>query len=283
MGFNFLVVDPSAEQRDRMSELLMRQFPDSEVAQAEDGRSGLRSLSAKRVHAVLCAWRMPVAPGGLDGEGLVQALRRNMVLAKKPVIAFGAEAASKEAYKGDPQLCFLDNLPPTAVLGGILRSMLEEKGAVAPAAPAAEAPASGRKILFLSVNASVRGPMAEGLASKYLGGDYIAASAGFKTGSIHPLAIQVMAEEGLDISGLPSRAVRDLDMTGVEIAVNLCFNEIAPMVAGRLKRYDWPVPDPVKGGGDEAALLARFRQARDSITRRLQKLAEEIRRPALAA
>ena len=124
--------------------------------------------------------------------------------------------------------------------------------------------------------------MAEGLAQVHLGTEFIAASAGFRSNALHPLAVRVMAEEGIDISGLPSRAVRDIDMSGVEIVVNLCFNEIAPMVAGRLKRYDWPVPDPIKGPPGEEALLERFRQSRDNMARRIQKLAAEYKQPAMS-
>jgi arsenate reductase len=280
MNYNFLIVEPAAEQRQQLIRHLTAQFPDAEFSEAEDGRAALRSLGAKRVHAILSAWKMP----GLDGEGLIQALRRNSVLARKPVLVYGADGQAKLSYQQDNCLAFVDLPLQEALLGKLLRSFLDVKSSEAPleAAPAIEAASSSHKILFLCVNAAVRGPMAEGLAHSILGPEWIAASAGFKSNSVHPLAVRVMSEQGIDISSLPSRAVRDVDMNGIEMVVNLCFNEIAPMVAGRLKRYDWPVPDPMKGPGGEEDILSRMRMARDSMSKRMQRLAADFKQPALA-
>lgn len=278
MSYNFLIVEPAPEQRQQLIKYLLSQFPDAEVSEAEDGRAALRSLGAKRVHAILSAWKMP----GLDGEGLIQALRRNSVLARKPVLVYGADGQAKLSYQQDNCLGFVDLPLQESLLGKLLRTFLDAKGSEAPLEAAPAVAAVSHKILFLSVNAAVRGPMAEGLAHSILGPEWIAASAGFKSNSVHPLAVRVMSEQGIDISSLPSRAVRDIDMNGIEIVVNLCFNEIAPMVAGRLKRYDWPVPDPMKGPGAEEEILGRMRMARDSISKRMQRLAADFKQPALA-
>jgi arsenate reductase len=124
--------------------------------------------------------------------------------------------------------------------------------------------------------------MAEGLAQQALGRGFVVASAGFRGSCLNPMALKVMSELGIDISPIPSRSLRDLDTGGAELAINLCYNEMAPILAGRIRRLDWPVPDPAKGGGGEEEQLERFRAARDILSKRLQDLAKELRQPSLA-
>ena len=65
-----------------------------------------------------------------------------------------------------------------------------------------------KKVLFLCTHNSCRSQMAEGLVNHYLGDRFQAFSAGTEATRVNPLAIQVLAELGIDISGAPLKDPR---------------------------------------------------------------------------
>jgi len=65
------------------------------------------------------------------------------------------------------------------------------------------------KVLFLCTGNSARSQMAEGFLRHYAGDDYLVYSAGLQPRPVNPLAVAVMREVGVDISGQTSRGVRD--------------------------------------------------------------------------
>jgi arsenate reductase len=132
-------------------------------------------------------------------------------------------------------------------------------------------------IMVLSSNNSARGPMAEALLKRALGDSHTVRSAGHRSVPVHAMAVRVMQEIGLDISAHGSKALREVDTLEVEMTVNLCFGEPGPLLPGRIKRRDWPTPDPLKGSTDEEAVLTRFRAARDQLMKRSEGLAAEIK------
>ena len=93
------------------------------------------------------------------------------------------------------------------------------------------------RILFLCTGNSCRSQMAEGFA-KALKSDTIKAwSAGVETHGLNPLAVQVMAEAGVDISGHRSKLVSDLPDIAFDYVITLCghANEKLPLFfRGRL-------------------------------------------------
>ncbi len=131
-------------------------------------------------------------------------------------------------------------------------------------------------ILFLSKGDAARGPMACALLQKALGPAATVASCGLLAGPLHPLAVQAMAECGLDIGGHRPRALRDLVGAEAKLCINLCFGEPGPTLAGRMRRLDWPTPDPRPGPPTEEATLARMRGTRELLTKRVRILAQEL-------
>jgi len=136
------------------------------------------------------------------------------------------------------------------------------------------------EILVLSTGNAIRGPLAEALLRQALGGAHVVRSCGHKGLGLHPLALKAAQELGLDLGSHVSRSLRETDVLSVEMTINLCFGEPGPMVPGRLKRMDWPTPDPLKGPAGDEALLERIRAARDALARRVEKLAAELKAPA---
>jgi arsenate reductase len=129
-------------------------------------------------------------------------------------------------------------------------------------------------MLFLCTGNSCRSQMAEGFL-RHLGGDrFTALSAGTEPAErVHPLAVRVMAEKGIDISGQEPKIVGDvLKRQPVQCLVAVCSgaNETCPRIdAGAMQRLFWPFDDPAKFVGSEAATLEKFRTVRDEIETKL--------------
>ena len=129
-------------------------------------------------------------------------------------------------------------------------------------------------ILFLCVANSARSQMAEGLARRAFGASARVLSAGSQTTRVNPLAIQMMAELGIDISEQRSKSVDTIDPSGVDLVITLCADEVCPACLGKARRLHWPLPDPASRHGGEA--LAAFRTVRDELARRIEALRDEL-------
>ncbi len=112
--------------------------------------------------------------------------------------------------------------------------------------------------------------MAEGFLRAYGGDRFVAESAGTIAGGLHPLAVRVMAEVGIDISGHRSRSVDEL-AGAFDVCVTVCdANCPIPPHAGLLLR--WQFADPAAASGTEAERLSAFRLVRDGIAKRVRAL-----------
>ena len=133
------------------------------------------------------------------------------------------------------------------------------------------------RILFVCTGNSARSQMAEGLARALAAPDVEVASAGTHPGGVSPFAIEALRERGLDISSHWSKGLEDVPGE-FDYVITLCDSAAreCPVLPARRRRLHWSVTDPGAGAGDDAQLLARFRQIRDDIERRLREwLAEE--------
>lgn len=129
---------------------------------------------------------------------------------------------------------------------------------------------AGVTILFLCVANSARSQMAEGLARHLLGEGVTVTSAGSAPAVVHPLAIEVLAEQGIDIRHHRSKSVGAVDLAGVDLVITLCAEEVCPVLPARTRRLHWPLPDPV--GAPRGELLQRFRETRDELVKRIEGL-----------
>lgn len=127
-------------------------------------------------------------------------------------------------------------------------------------------------LLFLCVANSARSQMAEGLARARFVGRARVQSAGSHPSEVNPLAVQVMAEAGIDISGQRSRSVDTIDPATVDQVVTLCAGEVCPAFLRVAAHLHWPLPDPAAAAGSEDERLVRFRAVRDEIAARLRGL-----------
>lgn len=129
----------------------------------------------------------------------------------------------------------------------------------------------GKKtVAFVCVHNSCRSQMAEGWA-EFLGGDVIAAySAGTETYyRIKPLAVEVMEEAGVDMSGHHPKLLDDIPPE-VDILISMGCGVTCPFVICKYEE-DWGIEDP-SGGPIEA-----FRITRDILKEKVQTLIKDIK------
>ena len=127
---------------------------------------------------------------------------------------------------------------------------------------------SKKKILILCTGNSCRSHMAEGTLRPAAGTLLDVHSAGSKpAGYVHPLAIKVMAEIGIDISGHSSKHMHDFLNRDVHTVITVCGNadQACPMYPGQMARHHWGFDDPAHASGNEAEQLVVFRRVRDEI------------------
>ena len=111
--------------------------------------------------------------------------------------------------------------------------------------------------------------MAEGFARARKQDGIEVASAGTEASRVHPMAIRVMTEAGVDISAQKSKSLQALKNRDVDVIITLCHeaDKACPVMPGNPIRINWNLPDPAAAKGDEASVLAAFRASRDEIRR----------------
>lgn len=130
-----------------------------------------------------------------------------------------------------------------------------------------------RRILFLCTHNSARSQMAEGLLHSLGKGQFEVFSAGTEATFVRPLAIKVMAELGIDISGQQSKTLERYLNEPFDEVITVCDTaaETCPVFSGALKRRHWSLDDPSKATGTEEGQLAVYRRVRDELRSRIEQ------------
>ncbi len=128
---------------------------------------------------------------------------------------------------------------------------------------------AGRKrtVLFLCTHNSARSQMAEGWLRHLYGERYEVFSAGTQPTRVHPLAVQVMAERGVDLSSHTSTSVEQYLDRNFDLVVTVCDHarEACPVFPGARRTLHRSFPDPTQVQGSPQEQLQAFRQVRDQI------------------
>ena len=160
------------------------------------------------------------------------------------------------------------------------------------------------KVLFLCGGNASRSQMAEGLLRAKAEGRVDTYSAGLHAAAVHPLAVEVMLDAGIDISKQDSKKVDELGASAFDLVITLCEEAreyclrlpdgdsspvesaetegIFNLFIGVPTRLDWPMADPAVVEGDEQNKISAFRKARDEIAARVESLVEQGNLDALA-
>ena len=126
------------------------------------------------------------------------------------------------------------------------------------------------KVLFLCTGNSCRSQMAEGWARRLRNDVLDASSAGIEKHGLNPLAVQVMAEAGVDISAHTSKTVADLGDMEFDYVITVCghAHETCPVFRGRARVVHHGFDDPprlAEKAKTEEEALGHYRRVRDEI------------------
>ena len=135
-------------------------------------------------------------------------------------------------------------------------------------------------VLVLCTGNSCRSHIGEGFLRAAAGELVNVQSAGSKpAGYVHPLAIKVMAEVGIDISGHCSKHLKEFLDQPVHTVITVCGNvdQGCPIFPGQVNRHHWPFEDPAKAAGSEEEILACFRRVRNEMRRVFEAYAAGLR------
>ena len=128
-----------------------------------------------------------------------------------------------------------------------------------------------QRILFLCTHNSARSQMAEGLLRHLSSGAIEAHSAGTEATEVSPLAIEAIAEIGIDISNQTSKTLDRYISEHFAAVVTVCdsANESCPFFPNADRRLHWSFPDPSQVDGAAQRQLDAYREVRDGLQRRI--------------
>ena len=135
--------------------------------------------------------------------------------------------------------------------------------------------ADKKKLLFLCTGNAARSQMAEGLARAFHGDKVDVVSAGSRpAGWVHPLAIQALADLGIDIRDHTSKSAEEFLDQPFDVVVTVCDSaaQDCPNWPGAKRIEHWPIEDPSWGPDDPSTRYGRFLVTRDELARRIEEL-----------
>jgi arsenate reductase len=133
-----------------------------------------------------------------------------------------------------------------------------------------------RRVLFLCTGNSCRSQMAEGWLRHFAGTRAEVCSAGITPAGLNPVAVAVMQEAGIDISGQRSKHLDDFAKQDFVFLITVCDSarEACPTFPGALYQLHWSFEDPASATGSDEERLGAFRRVRDEIRDQIREFAE---------
>ena len=124
-----------------------------------------------------------------------------------------------------------------------------------------------KKILVLCTGNSCRSQMAEGYLKYYAKENAQVYSAGVETHGVNPRAIQIMKEDGVDISNHTSNHIDEYSTVDFDFVITVCDNakERCPFFPSKAQKFHYNFPDPAKAKGSEEDIMNEFRSVREMI------------------
>jgi ArsR family transcriptional regulator, arsenate/arsenite/antimonite-responsive transcriptional repressor / arsenate reductase (thioredoxin) len=134
------------------------------------------------------------------------------------------------------------------------------------------------RVLFLCTGNSSRSQIAEVLAAQLSGGAVSTASAGSHPKPLHPNAVRVMRERGIDISGRRSKHLSELAHQHFDYVISLCdrVREVCPEFPGGPELIHWSIPDPAREPGSDEETLPAFERTATELSTRIGFLIDAI-------
>ena len=124
-----------------------------------------------------------------------------------------------------------------------------------------------KKVLVLCTGNSCRSQIAQGYLQHFSGDSAEVYSAGVETHGVNPKAIQVMAEDGIDISQHTSNHIDEYQEVSFDKVITVCDNakERCPFFPTSADKFHYNFPDPAKATGTPEEVIEEFRRVREMI------------------
>ena len=153
--------------------------------------------------------------------------------------------------------------------GGALHPALR-RGAV----PAPQFERRGRRVLFLCTGNSARSQIAEALLEHMSGGAIEAESAGSHPKPLHPNAVRVMKQRGIDISANRTKHLDEFRASRFDMVITLCdrVREVCPEFPSHPRSVHWSIPDPAAEGATNSASYPTFERTATELETRISFL-----------
>lgn len=133
-------------------------------------------------------------------------------------------------------------------------------------------------VYFLCTGNSCRSQIADGFLNALGGHLYEVKSAGLEAHGLNPRAVQVMREAGVDISDHTSNVIDPELLNRADYVITLCghADEHCPVISNQqVVKWHWGFEDPAKAAGAEEEIMAKFREVRDEIKKRIERFLAE--------
>ena len=134
------------------------------------------------------------------------------------------------------------------------------------------------RVLFLCSGNSARSQMAEALCEQLSDGAVSAVSAGSHPKPLHPNAVRVMRERGIDLAGRRSKHLSEFADQRFDYVISLCdrVREVCPEFPGGPELIHWSIPDPARDPGSDEETLPAFERTATELETRIGFLIEAI-------
>jgi protein-tyrosine-phosphatase/DNA-binding transcriptional ArsR family regulator len=144
--------------------------------------------------------------------------------------------------------------------------------------PGAGGGSAQARVLFLCTGNSARSQMAEALAEQLSAGRVRALSAGSHPKPLHPTAVQVMRDRGIDLAGRRSKHLGEFTDLRFDYVISLCdrVREVCPEFPGTPEAIHWSLRDPAREPGTEEEKLAAFERTAAELETRIGFLLQAI-------
>ncbi len=138
-----------------------------------------------------------------------------------------------------------------------------------------------RTVLFLCIHNSARSQMAEAYLKHFASEKFEAESAGLEPGKLNPLVVEVMKDEGIDISSNATKSVFGMHEQGksFQYVITVCdtkASDMCPVFPGMHKKINWSFDDPSKFVGTHEKKLEATRRVRNQIKEAVKKFISEF-------
>jgi arsenate reductase len=138
-----------------------------------------------------------------------------------------------------------------------------------------------RKVLFVCIHNSARSQMAEAFLNQMCSAEFEAHSAGLEPGKLNPTVVEAMREIGHDRSRNQTKSVTDFIKSGEKFAyaITVCDEasaERCPIFPAATTRLHWGFADPSSFQGTYEEKLAKTREVRDLIQRKVEQWCDVV-------